>query len=261
MQTETLTLDVGLGTFRPIDAPSDRRACDARRTLRSSRSDGQAVLQRQAGEAQGRRRRDDRGRALEGAAAARRSGRARRDAVYITPGFRFRVVDALLTNFHLPGSSLLTMVCAFGGYRRVMEAYGHAVEALPLLLLWRRHVRGAGGGSHPSSVNQGSMERRTHGGPGFLFVVSGPSGAGKDTLVEALARPYAGPRVLRFGDDAGPTPRRSRKGSRIASSAARSSTGSRPTESFSKPKSTTANLYGTPRTFIEGPSARATTSS
>ena len=48
--------------------------------------------------------------------------------LFITPGFRFRVCDVLLTNFHLPESTLLMLVCAFAGKRAVLEAYAHAVR-------------------------------------------------------------------------------------------------------------------------------------
>ncbi len=49
--------------------------------------------------------------------------------VFIYPGYRFRIVDALLTNFHLPQSTLLMLVCALGGKDLVMSAYRHAIEA------------------------------------------------------------------------------------------------------------------------------------
>jgi len=49
--------------------------------------------------------------------------------IFITPGFQFNVVDALLTNFHLPESTLLMLVSAFGGYEFIMRAYRHAVAS------------------------------------------------------------------------------------------------------------------------------------
>lgn len=69
-------------------------------------------------------------RALE--AAAREDGLAPLEGetdIFIYPGFHFRAVDALVTNFHLPESSLLMLVCAFGGTGRVFAAYRHAVQA------------------------------------------------------------------------------------------------------------------------------------
>jgi len=52
-----------------------------------------------------------------------------RTSLTIIPGYRFRAVDALLTNFHLPKSSLLILVSTFGGYDLIMGAYKHAVTS------------------------------------------------------------------------------------------------------------------------------------
>jgi S-adenosylmethionine:tRNA ribosyltransferase-isomerase len=68
-------------------------------------------------------------RALEAAAqeGEPRAGAAETD-IFITPGYRFRVVDRLLTNFHLPKSTLLMLVAAFAGLDDIRAAYRHAIE-------------------------------------------------------------------------------------------------------------------------------------
>jgi S-adenosylmethionine:tRNA ribosyltransferase-isomerase len=48
--------------------------------------------------------------------------------LFILPGYRFRSVDAMITNFHLPQSSLLMLVAAFAGRERMLDAYAHAVR-------------------------------------------------------------------------------------------------------------------------------------
>jgi S-adenosylmethionine:tRNA ribosyltransferase-isomerase len=65
-------------------------------------------------------------RALESAALT--GARAGETDLFVTPGFRFRVVERLLTNFHLPRSSLLMLVAAFAGLDNIRRAYAHAIE-------------------------------------------------------------------------------------------------------------------------------------
>jgi S-adenosylmethionine:tRNA ribosyltransferase-isomerase len=68
-------------------------------------------------------------RALESAArGGRLEAGARETDIFITPGFEFRVVDTLLTNFHLPKSTLLMLVSAFAGFERIRALYAHAVR-------------------------------------------------------------------------------------------------------------------------------------
>ena len=53
---------------------------------------------------------------------------ARDTSLFIMPGYRFRIIDALITNFHLPKSTLVMLVSALAGCERILEAYRHAVE-------------------------------------------------------------------------------------------------------------------------------------
>ncbi|MBZ5644783.1 MAG: tRNA preQ1(34) S-adenosylmethionine ribosyltransferase-isomerase QueA [Acidobacteriia bacterium] len=143
IEIATITLDVGLGTFQPIheeeieqhkihseryEIPEQSAAaiCNARRDSRPILAVGTTVV-----------------RALEDAAAKstlRRGADAGTTAplvqpgiaeadIFIKPGQEFRAVDQLLTNFHLPQSTLLVLVSAFAGRESILRAYRHAVES------------------------------------------------------------------------------------------------------------------------------------
>ncbi|HEY0796530.1 MAG TPA: tRNA preQ1(34) S-adenosylmethionine ribosyltransferase-isomerase QueA [Acidisarcina sp.] len=131
-----VTLHVGLGTFQPVrvERIEDIRLHAERYTLpaetadeiNSARRDGRRVIA--AGTTTMR--------TLEHCALqSHLAGQAGiyphsgSTSIFISPGFDFRLVTGLLTNFHLPQSSLLMLVSAFGGYCRVMAAYRHAVAA------------------------------------------------------------------------------------------------------------------------------------
>ncbi|NKF21870.1 tRNA preQ1(34) S-adenosylmethionine ribosyltransferase-isomerase QueA [Solimonas marina] len=133
IDTGTLTLHVGAGTFQPVrvDDLSEHRMHGERYAI-----DANLCTQIEAARARGGRVvavGTTVTRALEAAAVAQdREGTLapmRGDTqLFITPGYRFRVIDRLLTNFHLPESTLLMLVSAYGGYERMMAAYRHAVE-------------------------------------------------------------------------------------------------------------------------------------
>lgn len=125
-----ITLHVGAGTFQPVQT----RHID----LHRMHAERYAIPEETARAVADTRRRGGRVlavgttslRALE--AAAKTDGNVRAGAaetsLFITPGYRFRVVDRLLTNFHLPKSTLLMLIAAFGGYDAMRAAYAHAIR-------------------------------------------------------------------------------------------------------------------------------------
>jgi S-adenosylmethionine:tRNA ribosyltransferase-isomerase len=128
-----ITLHVGLGTFQPVrprhveDHKLHREtyeiSADAASAINAAKSNGCRVVAIGTTTV----------RTLEFAATQQKQkrvepGRGEAD-IFIFPGYRFRIVDALLTNFHLPQSSLLMLVSALAGTDLVLRAYRHAVES------------------------------------------------------------------------------------------------------------------------------------
>jgi S-adenosylmethionine:tRNA ribosyltransferase-isomerase len=129
VETAALTLHVGAGTFQPVRCANveDHRMhaefvevgeelCD--RVMRAHREGRRVVAVGTTSL-----------RALESASDARAIRPLQGEtSIFIYPGYRFRCVDALVTNFHLPESTLLMLVCAFSGTQRILDAYEVAVE-------------------------------------------------------------------------------------------------------------------------------------
>jgi len=131
-----LTLDVGLGTFQPIHevelekhkmhAEAYEIPIEAAERIHAARESGRKIVAIGTTVV----------RALENSALlAEKQGKKElvlpgkgEALLFITPGFRFRVVDTLLTNFHLPRSTLLALVCAFAGRDKMLAAYRHAIQ-------------------------------------------------------------------------------------------------------------------------------------
>lgn len=129
VETAFLTLHVGLGTFMPVRV-DDPRQHKMHREFYSIPSETVTAVRR-CKKAGGRviAIGTTVARALEYATSEGELEAGSGDAdIFIYPGFQFKVVDALLTNFHLPMSTLLMLVSAFAGRERILDAYRHAVE-------------------------------------------------------------------------------------------------------------------------------------
>lgn len=129
-----LTLHVGAGTFQPVRTEQLEEhkmhaewysiSNEAVDTLRSTKANGHQIFAVGTTSL----------RALESAAVFAQSTHetllsagSRETSIFITPGFEFKVVDRLITNFHLPKSTLMMLVSAFAGYETIRTAYAHAI--------------------------------------------------------------------------------------------------------------------------------------
>ncbi len=120
-----LTLHVGLGTFRPVKCED----------ITKHKMEPEYFLVPDAAVALLNQAKADKGRvitvgttalrALETYASGRKEGNTE---LFIYPGYKFKLVDCLLTNFHLPKTTLLMLVCAFGGRELMLKAYQEAVD-------------------------------------------------------------------------------------------------------------------------------------
>ncbi len=145
IETAFVTLHVGAGTFRPVRPETLAQGRLHPERIIVSEACVAAIAAAQARGGQVVAVGTTTARALEAAAASGRLMPYAGDTdLFIRPGFHFRVTEGLITNFHLPRSTLLMLVCAFAGGGRVMEAYHRAVTMRyrffsygDAMLLWR----------------------------------------------------------------------------------------------------------------------------
>jgi len=124
-----VTLHVGAGTFQPVRAEYIREHAMHSECYEIPQATVKAIAEARAAGGRVIAVGTTSLRALESAAqSGELQAGSGETVIFITPGYRFRVVDALLTNFHLPRSTLLMLVCAFGGMKQMLAAYRHAVE-------------------------------------------------------------------------------------------------------------------------------------
>ena len=130
VQIEEVTLHVGIGTFRPVQADNIED-----HTMHSEWVELDAGTAERINQAKIEGRRiiavgTTTVRVLEGIASIRGQLEPYRDElnIFITPGFEFKIIDGMITNFHLPKSTLLMLVSAFAGRENVLAAYQTAIE-------------------------------------------------------------------------------------------------------------------------------------
>ncbi len=128
IETVFVTLHVGAGTFQPVRVDNLDEHVMHRETYELDSATCERIA---AARARGGRVIAIGTTVVRTLESAFRNGRLEagqgETALFIRPGYRFRTVDALLTNFHLPESTLLMLVCAFAGHARIMRAYRHAI--------------------------------------------------------------------------------------------------------------------------------------
>ncbi|ABP65805.1 S-adenosylmethionine--tRNA-ribosyltransferase-isomerase [Caldicellulosiruptor saccharolyticus DSM 8903] len=130
VQTLYVTLHVGLGTFKPVKVENIEEhkmheeyyeiSEDVAERINEAKRLGKRVIAVGTTSC----------RVLESAAVEKGLVKAQKGwtDIFIYPGYEFKILDGLVTNFHLPDTTLMMLVCAFGGYERIMNAYKIAVE-------------------------------------------------------------------------------------------------------------------------------------